>query len=94
MATFLMFGKYSVQAIKEISSERTDAAVDLIERFGGEVQAMYATLGPNDLVFIVNFPGVEEAMKASVALSRMSGIAFQTSPVVTVERFDELMQDL
>jgi uncharacterized protein with GYD domain len=94
MATFLMFGKYSAEAIKAVSGERTDAAVDLISRYGGEVQAMYATLGRHDLVFVVDFPGTEEAMKASVALGRMSGIAFSTSPAVTVERFDELMEDL
>jgi len=94
MATFLMFGKYSVEAIKAISGERTDAAVDLIARYGGEVQAMYATLGPHDLVFVVDFPGTEEAMKASVAIGRMSGIAFATAPAVTVEKFDELMEDL
>ncbi len=94
MATFLMFGKYSAEAVKAISGERTDAAVDLISRYGGEVQAMYATLGRHDLVFVVDFPGTEEAMKASVALGRMSGIAFSTAPAVTVEKFDELMQDL
>jgi len=94
MALFLMFGKYSAGAIKAISGERTDAAVDLIARYGGEVQAMYATLGPHDLVFVVDFPGTEEAMKASVAITRMSEIAFTTSPAVTVEKFDELMEDL
>ena len=94
MSTFLMFGRYSAEAIKAISGERTDAAVDLISRYGGEVQAMYATLGRHDLVFVVDFPGTEEAMKASVALGRMSGIAFTTAPAVTVEKFDELMEDL
>ncbi len=94
MATFLMFGKYNGEAIKEMSAERTDTAVDLIERYGGEVQVMYAILGPYDLVFAVEFPGMEEAMKASVALCRMSGIAFSTSPALTVERFDEVMADL
>ena len=94
MATFLMFGKYSAGAIKAISGQRTDAAVDLIAHHGGEVEAMYATLGPHDLVFVVDFPGTEEAMKASVAITRMSDIAFTTAPAVTVEKFDELMEDL
>jgi uncharacterized protein with GYD domain len=94
MALFLMFGKYSGEAIKTMSSERTDAAVDLIGRYGGEAQALYATLGPYDLVFVVDFPTTEDAMKASVALNRMSGIAFVSAPAVTVEKFDELMEDL
>jgi uncharacterized protein with GYD domain len=94
MAMFLMFGKYSAEATKAISGERTDAAVDLISRYGGKVQAMYATLGKHDLVFVVDFPGTDEAMKASVALARMTGIGFTTAPAVTVEEFDKLMADL
>jgi hypothetical protein len=31
---------------------------------------------------------------ASVAITRMSEIAFTTAPAVTVEKFDELMEDL
>ena len=77
-----------------MSAARTASAVALVEKLGGEVQSMYATLGVNDLVFVVSFPGMEEAMKASVALSKMSGIAFSTAPAVTVADFDKLMGDL
>ena len=94
MATFLMFGKYSPQALERMSAERTASAVDLIKKFGGEVQSMYATLGANDLVFVVSFPGTEDAMKASVALGKMTGIAFSTAPAVTVAEFDKLMGEL
>ncbi len=91
MATFLMFGKYSPQALEGMSAERTSSAVELIKKFGGQVQSMYATLGANDLVFVLSFPGIEDAMKASVALTKMSGIAFNTAPAVTVAEFDKLM---
>ena len=82
MATFLMFGKYSSRALQEMSIQRTDKAVDLIKQFGGEVQAMYATLGQQDLVFVVSLPGTDEAMKASVALTKLTGISFNTMPAV------------
>ena len=94
MATFLMFGKYSPQALDRMSAQRTASSVDLIKKFGGEVQSMYATLGVNDLVFVVSFPGTEDAIKASVALGKMTGIAFSTAPAVTVADFDKLMGDL
>lgn len=93
MATFLMFGKYSPDALKGMSAERTASAVDLIKGLGGEVQSMHATLGQQDLVLIVSLPGNEEAMKASVALGRLTGIAFSTAPAVTVETFDKLMAE-
>ena len=94
MATFLMFGKYSSRALQEMSIQRTHKAVDLVKQFGGEVQAMYATLGQQDLVFIVSLPGTEEAMKASVALTKLTGISFTTMPAVTVQDFDRLMSGI
>ena len=94
MATFLMFGKYSSRALQEMSIQRTDKAVDLVRQFGGEVQAMYATLGQQDLVFVVSLPGTEEAMKASVALTKLTGISFTTMPAVSVQDFDKLMSGI
>jgi uncharacterized protein with GYD domain len=91
MATFLMFGKYSPEALGNMSPERTKAAAKLIKQHGGKVQSMYATLGAHDLVFVVTLPTSEDAIKASVALSRSTGIAFSTAPAVSVEEFDKLM---
>ena len=91
MTTFFMFGKYTCEAIKEISVERTQQAVAEIKKLGGEIQAMHALLGEFDLLFCVRLPGIEDAIKASVALSKATGIAFTTCPAVTVETFDRLL---
>ena len=90
MATFLMYGKYSADAIKKISAERTAKAAKLVESHGGKIEAMYATLGEHDLVLVVSLPSVEDAMKTSIALAKMTGIAFATAPAVPVEQFDQL----
>jgi uncharacterized protein with GYD domain len=92
MATFFLFGTYSIDAVKGISAERTVKATAIIGDFGGKVEAGYALLGETDLVLIVDFPGVKEAMKASVELSKLLGISFTTAPAVTVEEFDELIE--
>ena len=94
MATFLMFGKYTSESIKGMSAKRTQEVVNLIKKFGGEVKGMYALLGEKDLVFILTFPGIEQAMKASVALSKLTGISFNTSPAVTVEEFDKITSEV
>ncbi len=94
MATFVMFGKYSAEALKEMSAERTDRSVSLIKKFGGEVKSMYALLGEKDLVFIVNFPDTGQAIKASVALSKFTGISFTTSEAVTIEEFDKIISEV
>jgi uncharacterized protein with GYD domain len=91
MATFIMCGKYSLDAVKQISAQRTQQTMDLLKQHGGAAKGMYAMLGEKDLLFIVDLPSVEAAIKVSVGLSKMTGIAFTTSPAVTVEEFDKLM---
>lgn len=91
MATFVMFGKYSLDAVKKISAERTDQTMKLAKKFKGAIKGMYALLGEHDLMFIVELPGPEQAMQFSVALAKQTGIAFTTSPAVTVAEFDKLM---
>ena len=93
MATFIMFGQYSGDAIKGIAADRTAKAEELIGKYGGKVEAMYALLGADDLVFVVDLPGTKEAMKASVALAESTGIAFRTCPAVSVSDFDGIMND-
>jgi uncharacterized protein with GYD domain len=94
MATFFMFGSYSQDSTKKISAKRTDETKKLLEKHGGKLTAAYALLGDKDLVLLVDMPGTEQAMKASVALSKMLGIGFSTAPAVSVEAFDKLMEDL
>ena len=91
MAVFFMFGKYTTESIKTISAERTQAAVDEIRKMGGEVNAMHVLLGKYDLMICVKLPGIEEAVKASVALAKLTGIAFTTCPAIEVEVFDQLV---
>ena len=90
MATFFMFGNYTSGAIKEISINRTEKAIDTIRQLGGEVNGLYALLGEYDLLLCVKLPDVEAAMKASIALSQLTGISFHTCPGVKVEVFDRL----
>ena len=90
MATFFMFGKYTSEAIKEMSIERTNQVVKEIQKLKGEVSAMHALLGEYDLLFCVNLPNIETAMQASVKLNKLTGISFTTFPAVPIETFDRL----
>jgi len=88
---FILLGKYSMDSIGEISAARTMEANALIEENGGSIVGGYALLGEYDVMMIAEFPGIEQAMKASVELSKMLGIAFTTCPAVTIEAFDRLV---
>jgi uncharacterized protein with GYD domain len=91
MATFFMFGRYTAESIRKISAERTQTAVDEIKKMGGEVNAMHVLLGEYDLMICVKLASIEEAVKASVALARLTGIAFTTCPAIEVEVFDRII---
>jgi uncharacterized protein with GYD domain len=92
MATYFMFGKYSAEGMKGISAERTEKAAALVKKYGGEVKSGYILLGEQDIVLIVELPGTEQAIKASVALSKLTGISFSTAPAVSIEEFDKMME--
>jgi len=94
MTTFIMFGSYSPESVKEISAERTDLAEKVIKKYNGKVRAGYVLLGEVDIILIVDFPNRKQAMKASVALNKFLGISFATQPAVTLDEFDRLMEDV
>ena len=94
MAIFLMFGKYSSEAMKDISTERKEKYREVIQKNGGKIVSMYAVMGEHDLVFTIDFPDADKAIATSVALYKLTGIHFTTSPVVDVEQFDKLVGEV
>jgi uncharacterized protein with GYD domain len=94
MSIFLMFGKYSSDSAKNISSDRTEKARKVIQKHDGKIISMFAVMGEHDLVFTIDFPNADKAIATSVALYRLTGIQFTTSPVVDVEQFDKLVGEV
>lgn len=91
MSTYVLFGKYSPDSIKEISADRTQKAEQLIRDNGGTIKSGYALLGKVDLLLVIDFPSNNDAMKASVGLAKLLGVGFTTAPAVSVEEFDNLV---
>jgi uncharacterized protein with GYD domain len=91
MATYILFGKYSVEGLKGISAKRSSEAKALVKKHGGELKAGYAMLGGVDLVLVADLPDTARAMATSAALAKLTGVAFTTSPAVTIEDFDKIV---
>jgi uncharacterized protein with GYD domain len=91
MLTFIMTGKYSAEAIKQISAKRTTKGTEIVQQCGGKLVAVYATMGKTDILVVAEFPSIEKAMKASVALNKALGISFSTVPALNIEEFDKLV---
>jgi len=90
MTTFIMKGKYSTESVKKISKGRTVKAVEIIKKSKGKLLDAYAVMGEDDLLFITEFPGVSEAIKASINLNKALGISFATLPALRVNEFDKV----
>lgn len=93
MSLYFMFGKYTSESVKKISRERTEQVIRIVRSFGGELKSMYVLLGAYDLVLIAGFPDMKEALQASIAITKETGISFSTLPAMPVEEFDELVAD-
>ena len=94
MTTYFMFGNYSSEGIKEISSNRTEKCNDIFKQLGGKVKSIYALLGCYDIVIIVDLPSREEAIKASISVGKETGISFRTFPAISADRFDQLASEV
>jgi uncharacterized protein with GYD domain len=90
MATFFFCGRYSAEALANISPERTAKAKKLIKELGGKVVGVYGLLGDTDLVVIADLPGTTEAVKASIGLRRLTDISFSTTVAIPVDEFDKI----
>ncbi len=91
MATYLMFGTINPETTKVISARRTDDAIALVRKYGGEFKAGYALLGDVDFVTVLELPSNEAAMQVSIGLARLLGFPFRAAPAITIAEFDRLM---
>lgn len=91
MGTFFMFGRYTSDSAEGISAERTTKVRQAIEGLGGQVKGIYALLGEYDVVIIADLPRMAEAMQASIALKKLTGISFFTAAAMPIDEFDRLV---
>ena len=91
MAKYFLFGKYSQEGLKNASAERTRKVTEAIEKAGGKVLSMDILLGEKDLAITADLPNTASAVKASIALTKLTGIGFSSSPAISVEEFDKML---
>ena len=91
MSTSIMLGKYNQDAINGISSQRTKKAEQIIKDAKGKVNGMYVLMGVHDLLINVDFPEAKDAIKASIELTKLTGIGFATAPALSVDVFDKIV---
>jgi len=94
MSTYILLGRYTLEAMKGINAKRTRMAKDLAQKYKGNLKSVYALCGKNDLLLIAEFPGTDQVMQFSISLTRQTGIAFSTSEAVPGDHFDQIMENV
>ena len=90
MPTYVTLINYSTEGFKELSEERRQQQMRLIESQGGRVIEAYGLMGEWDALFITEFPDEKSAMRALVNTCQ-SGIGkTQTMTAIPLEEFVQL----
>jgi uncharacterized protein with GYD domain len=80
--------------MREIDAKRTEKAASIIKEFGGNLVEALILIGNYDLALCLELPGISEAVQVSVALTKLTGISFQTYPAITVAEFDRMIASM
>ena len=93
MATYLQYGKYTPDAVKKISQTRYGKVNTIVKKNKGKILSTFILVGDDDhdFVNIVEFPGIDEAIKVSIELYKATGMSFTTTPALEVKSFFNLM---
>lgn len=94
MQTYYMLGKYSTAGVKHIAAVRSESFTRMIEDLGGEIILLDALLGEYDLAIIARFPDNRAALRASLALEKLTELTFKTMPAISVAEFDQLALEI
>ena len=86
MPTYVSLINYTDQGIRSIkdSPKRLDAAKKLIKDMGGELKAVYLTMGSYDLVTVAEAPNDETVAKFVLSLAAAGNVR-----TVTMKAFPE-----
>jgi uncharacterized protein with GYD domain len=86
MPTYVSLINWTEQGIRNYAHtvERADTSRELARRMGGELKAIYWTLGPYDIVAIAEFPDDETATAFMLALGSQGNLR-----TTTMRAFDD-----
>ena len=96
MPTYISMLRYTKQGIGSIKSApaRIDAAKEAYRKAGGELKAIYLTMGQYDLVVITEMPNDEAVARMALALGAQGNIRTETMRAFTEAEFRKIASSL
>jgi uncharacterized protein with GYD domain len=96
MPTYISMLRYTQQGISAVKNApaRVDAAKDAYKKAGGELKALYLTLGQYDLVVVAEMPNDEAVARMALALGSQGNIRSETMRAFTETEFRKIVGSL
>jgi uncharacterized protein with GYD domain len=96
MPTYISMLRYTEQGINKIKDApaRIDAAKAAYKKAGGELKAIYLTMGQYDLVVITELPNDDAVARMALALGAQGNIRTETMRAFTETEFRKIVGSL
>lgn len=96
MPTYISMLRYTQQGISNVKNApaRIDAAKEAYRKAGGELKALYLTLGQYDLVVVAEMPNDEAVARMALALGSQGNIRSETMRAFTETEFRKIVGSL
>lgn len=96
MPTYISMLRYTQQGISSVKNApaRIDAAKEAYKKAGGELKAIYLTMGQYDLVAVAEMPNDEAVARMALALGVQGNIRTETMRAFTEAEFRKIAGSL
>ena len=96
MPTYVSMLRYTQQGISSVKNApaRMDAAKEAYKKAGGELKAIYLTLGQYDLVAIAEMPNDEAVARMALSMGMQGNIRTETMRAFTEAEFRKIAGSL
>ncbi|MDP6390568.1 MAG: GYD domain-containing protein [Alphaproteobacteria bacterium] len=96
MGTYISLVNYTEQGIGNIKDApgRLDAARELLQNLGGELTAMYLTMGSYDLVTVAELPSDEAAASFALQMGSKGNVRTTTLKAFNEDEFRGIIASL
>src|SRR5258707_8993672 len=96
MASYIMLLNWTEQGMEKIkaSPKRLDAGRKAFKKLGCLLKDVYLTMGPYDLVCVVDAPDAETAAKAILSLAADGNVRTLTLPASTEDQYRKITSSL
>jgi uncharacterized protein with GYD domain len=96
MAKYLLHASYTAEGLKGLQKEgaagRREAIAKLMESAGCKLDALYYSLGEDDVVVVVDAPDIVAIASVAIAVSAAGLVRTRTAALMTVEEVDKALK--